>query len=135
MREITSHPAIADGRIECIGITVLAAEAGYSMPMFTPYVTPYCGMTGELRILLVNGKKNGILDEIFRISGNVIFPGYTIPTLRWLVENEPASLEKTSYNLYCKDLVRYKLTGRIALDRSDLAYMRLTFAKANCLKS
>ena len=59
----------------------------------------------------------------------MIFPGYTIPTLRWLVENEPESLEKSSYNLYCKDLVRYKLTGRIALDRSDLAYMPFDIRK------
>ena len=45
------------GELNVLASLVLAAEAGYSTPMFTPYVTPYYGMTAEPRILLVNGKK------------------------------------------------------------------------------
>ena len=129
LREITSDPAIADGRIECIGITGTCCGSWLFDADIRPVRNAILWNDGRAADIIGQWQKNGILDEIFRISGNVIFPGYTIPTLRWLVENEPESLEKSSYNLYCKDLVRYKLTGRIALDRSDLAYMPFDIRK------
>jgi sugar (pentulose or hexulose) kinase len=123
LREVMLHPAIADGKIEGIGITGTCCGSWLFDADVRPVRNAILWNDGRAADIIGQWQVNGVMDEIFRISGNVIFPGYTIPTLRWLVENEPASLEKARYNLYCKDLVRFKLTGRIALDRSDLGYM------------
>ncbi len=67
-------------------------------------------------------QKEGVLDEIFKISGNSIFPGYPVAVFRWLRDNEPEKLRSARYNLFCKDWIRYKLTGEIAVEHSDMGY-------------
>jgi xylulokinase len=44
---------------------------------------------------------------------------YTAPKLLWLKQNKPEVLDKTSKLLYCKDYIRYRLTGEFATDHSD----------------
>ena len=129
LREVTSNPAIDGGRIEGIGITGTCCGSWLFDADVHPIRNAILWNDGRAADIIGQWQNTGVLDEIFRISGNVIFPGYTVPTLRWLIENEPVSLEKASYNLYCKDWVRYKLTGRIALDRSDLGYMPFDIRK------
>lgn len=65
---------------------------------------------------------DGTLSEIFDRSGNVPFPGYTLPVLRWLKENEPGSLQRADHLVFCKDWIRGWLTGRFASDETDASY-------------
>lgn len=83
-------------------------------------------------ILWNDGRAAGIVDgwhadgrmaKIFDISGNVPFPGYTLPVLRWLIENEPANLAAATSLVLCKDFVRGWLTGVWATEESDASYV------------
>lgn len=65
---------------------------------------------------------DGRLAEIFDISGNTPFPGYTLPVLRWLADNEPESLAAATHLLFCKDFIRGWLTGTWATEESDASY-------------
>lgn len=47
------------------------------------------------------------------------FAGSNAVLLRWLAENEPASLWKAVHALHCKDWLNYKMTGRIVTDPTD----------------
>jgi sugar (pentulose or hexulose) kinase len=62
---------------------------------------------------------DGVADQIYRISGNAVFPGAQAPILRWLDENSPNELDRAATAGYCKDFVFQNLTGIRATDASD----------------
>src|SRR5690606_37700634 len=46
--------------------------------------------------------------------------GSTLLVLRWLLEHEPDSLRRARWVLHSKDWIRYRLTGAIATDTSEV---------------
>jgi sugar (pentulose or hexulose) kinase len=78
---------------------------------------------GRAADIIGQWQQDGTMDEVFRISGNIMFPGYTVAVLRWLKENDPDSLDRARWTLFCKDWIRFRLTGDIASEHSDVAYM------------
>lgn len=61
-------------------------------------------------------------DPDFRaISGNIVFPGFTAPKLRWCATHEPEIFAKVAKVLLPKDYLRYWLTGGFVGDMSDAA--------------
>jgi len=67
-------------------------------------------------------RRVGITDQLFDLSGNVPFPGYTLPVLAWLRGEEPQSIRRARATLCCKDWLRFNLTGVVATDESDASY-------------
>lgn len=63
------------------------------------------------------------LNEIFEISGNGLMPGITTMILGWLSRHEPQALERTRAILCAKDYLRYRLTGAVATDPSDVSFV------------
>ncbi len=58
-------------------------------------------------------------DEVLRITGNPVLPGFTAPKILWTQKHEPdlfASIDKV---VLPKDFIRYKLTGEFFSDVSD----------------
>ena len=62
---------------------------------------------------------NGITDRVYDICGGTQFPGSSLVILRWLKENEPERYERADTVFFCKDWLKYKLTGEITTDYSD----------------
>ena len=61
-------------------------------------------------------------DPQFRkITGNIVFPGFTAPKLVWVKENEPAIFAKVKKVLLPKDYLRLWLTGEHVAEMSDAA--------------
>ena len=54
-----------------------------------------------------------------RITGNIVFPGFTAPKLVWLRKNEPEVFNRVAKVLLPKDYLRLWLTGRHASEMSD----------------
>jgi sugar (pentulose or hexulose) kinase len=77
---------------------------------------------GRAADIISEWQSNGIYRRIFAVSGNAPFPGYTLSLLNWLSDNEPDVLERTRWLLFHKDWLRYKLTGQIHADQSDVSY-------------
>lgn len=61
------------------------------------------------------------LPDFRRISGNIVFPGFTAPKVAWVAENEPEVFERVATVLLPKDYVIFWLTGRRVSDMSDSA--------------
>jgi len=76
---------------------------------------------GRAASILARWTADGTLASIFDISGNAIFPGYTVAALAWLQEREPDTLDRATTIFASKDWIRYRLTGEIATDESDLS--------------
>ncbi len=61
-------------------------------------------------------------DPAFRaISGNIVFPGFTAPKLKWVARSEPEAFARVAKVLLPKDYLIQWLTGRVVSDMSDAA--------------
>ena len=61
-------------------------------------------------------------DPIFRrVTGNIVFPGFTAPKLVWLHKNEPDVWDKVAKVLLPKDYIRLWLTAEHVSEMSDAA--------------
>ncbi len=58
-------------------------------------------------------------EAIFKVSGNPFMPGYQLPKILWLMENEPENYQKTDKFLSSNGFIGYKLTGKIKMDDSQ----------------
>ncbi|RWM25856.1 xylulokinase [Mesorhizobium sp.] len=56
-----------------------------------------------------------------RLTGNIVFPGFTAPKLVWVKNNEPAIFAKVAKVLLPKDYLRLWLTGEHISEMSDSA--------------
>lgn len=61
-------------------------------------------------------------DPMFRrLTGNIVFPGFTAPKLLWVARHEPAIRERVARVLLPKDYLRLWLTGEHVAEMSDAA--------------
>ena len=61
-------------------------------------------------------------DPAFRkITGNIVFPGFTAPKLAWVANHEPEIFAKVAKVLLPKDYLRFWLTGEYISEMSDSA--------------
>lgn len=61
-------------------------------------------------------------DPAFRkLSGNIVFPGFTAPKLAWVRAHEPDIFARTALVLLPKDYLRLWLTGEAVAEMSDAA--------------
>ncbi len=61
-------------------------------------------------------------DPMFRrITGNIVFPGFTAPKLIWVQRHEPAIWDRVAKVLLPKDYLRLWLTGEHVAEMSDAA--------------
>ena len=56
-----------------------------------------------------------------KISGNIVFPGFTAPKLAWVKNNEPEIFARVAKVLLPKDFLRLWLTGEHISEMSDSA--------------
>ena len=62
------------------------------------------------------------VNPIFRrLTGNIVFPGFTAPKLLWVKNNEPKIFERVRKVLLPKDYLRLWLTGEYISEMSDSA--------------
>lgn len=78
---------------------------------------------GRAVAYLEEWRKNGVMDEVFKKSCMVMNPGFTVPAARWLYENEPQTIDKADVFFFAKDWIRYKLTGEIYTEETDLSHI------------
>jgi len=61
----------------------------------------------------------GVLDRVERISAQRPYPYAASTLLAWIRQNEPERFAAIGHVLFCKDWLRYRLTGVIATDPTD----------------
>ncbi|MFC6825273.1 FGGY-family carbohydrate kinase [Halopelagius fulvigenes] len=81
-------------------------------------------------ILWSDGRADEIIDEwqsgfvggrIYDICGSAQFPGSSLAILMWLRENESSVVDDADTVFFCKDWLKYKLTGTVTSDPSDMS--------------
>ncbi|XVH33116.1 FGGY-family carbohydrate kinase (plasmid) [Haloferacaceae archaeon DSL9] len=64
-------------------------------------------------------QEDGVSDRVYEICGGTQFPGSSLVILRWLKEHEPETYSRADTVFFCKDWLKYKLTGELTTDLSD----------------
>ncbi len=72
---------------------------------------------------LQHWQRDGTIYALFQRSHNTPAPGFTLPVLRWLRDHQPEVLARASHLLFCKDWVRFCLTGELATEESDASHL------------
>ena len=123
IREIITQHGVPPKAIQAIGVSATVAGVWLLNEDKQPFRNAILWNDGRAASILAAWEADGNIKKIFNISGNAIFPGMTLPTLRWLVENEPETLRTARYLVCGKDWVRFNLTGEIHTDEGDLSQM------------
>lgn len=63
----------------------------------------------------------GLLEEAYRINGNLAFPGTSSAILSWLQSHDPARIKASHKALYCTGWIFHRLTGEFVVDETDAA--------------
>jgi len=71
------------------------------------------------REILKRYSESGLADRIYDVSGWKLITSMQVMHLSWLRENEPETLRKAKHFMACKDYIRFKLTGKPMMDRTD----------------
>ncbi|MFO7322385.1 MAG: FGGY-family carbohydrate kinase [Chloroflexota bacterium] len=122
LREVASSEALRHGEIAGIGLSGMCCSSWLLDDAGRPVRNAILWNDGRAASIIADWQREGVMDEVFRIGGNIMFPGYTVAVLRWLQENEPETLERARWSVFCKDWIRFKLTGKIATEHSDAGY-------------
>lgn len=123
LREIAASEALQHGEIAGIGLSGFCCSSWLLDGAGQPVRNAILWNDGRAAAIIGDWQRDGVIDRVFDIGGNIMFPGYTVPVLRWLQEHEPEAVERARYTVYCKDWIRFKLTGKIATEHSDVGYM------------
>ncbi len=90
----------------------------------------WCDGRSSKTVERLKTEKN-ISEEINKITGSYPFSGATSIVLKWLKKNQPEKLKKAKYCLFCKDWIRYKLTGNYFMEYSDASTSLLNIKNEN----
>ncbi len=131
LKEVAASQALEGGEIVGIGISGTCCSSWLLDAQGNPVRNAILWNDGRAADIIGEWQRTGVMDELFRISGNVVFPGYTVAVLRWLQEHEPEALERARWTIFCKDWIRYCLTGEVASEHSDVAYMPYDIHKSD----
>ncbi|MEG3626788.1 FGGY-family carbohydrate kinase [Streptomyces poriticola] len=74
---------------------------------------------GRAAPVVESWRASGVLEEAFRLTGSLTFPGLPNAVLAWLAEHDPDRLARSSASLYCGGWLFLRLTGLTAVDESD----------------
>ena len=121
IRDTLSSEEVDARSVRAIGISATACGA-WLVSDGRPVRPAIMWNDGRAAAIVSRWHEDGTMREIFDRSGNIPFPGYTLPVLNWLAENEPESLEESDMLLFSKDWIRAWLTGVFGGDETDASY-------------
>lgn len=119
MREAVAKPGVVPAAIRGLGVSGTTGSSWLLDEGGNPVRNAILWNDGRAAGIVHEWHEFGLMDELFAVSGNVVFPGCTVAVLRWLKENEPETLKRARHSVFCKDWIRYRLTGEIASEHTD----------------
>jgi erythritol kinase len=111
--------ATVDGPIAAVGVTAQGDGLWLVDAEGRPVRPAISWLDARATPVLDTWSAEGLLDLVYRRTGNHLFPGSAGPLLSWLDKHAPATLDRAATAAYCKDVILQRLTGVRATDPSD----------------
>lgn len=125
LRELMARPGVTPERVAAVGVSGNMIGAWLIDASGRPVRNAILWNDGRTVRLLdqLRAEQQGFDTRIFNISGSVIEHGATLPVLRWLADHEPEAVQRAAWLLHSKDWIRFKLTGEIVTEASEVPGM------------
>lgn len=125
IREVIDRSGISSTEIAAVGCTghgnglyLIDADG---LPVRNAINSDDC----RARAIVVEWKEQGVHEVVLAKTMQSIWPAQPNALLRWLRENEPESFRRARWMLMAKDYIRFKLTGTICGEISDMSALSL----------
>lgn len=120
IRELINKSRIDPHQIQSVGLTGQGEGCWLIDKHGNPVSNAILWCDGRAQELVDDLKKDKFLcNEIKKITGSHIFPGATTIIFKWLKQNNYELIKNAKHILYCKDWLRYKLTGKVYSEFTD----------------
>lgn len=129
IKALVEKAAGFSGTIKAIGITGQGCGAWLIDKDGEPVRKAILWSDSRAADLVNEWDQEGVGEQVYKLTGNVVFSGGQGAILKWLSLHEPQVLDKAEYALYCKDWIKYKLTGVISTDPSEAVISYLDIEK------
>lgn len=106
--------------IAALGVTGQGTGCWLLDTHFQPLGRAIIWIDGRAAEMIDEWKDDGRHNQAFNMSSNCLFTGSPVAILAWLKKYRPEVLEKARYFMFAKDWIKFKLTGVIVTDSSDL---------------
>jgi xylulokinase/L-xylulokinase len=107
----------SQGQIRAIGVTAQGDGLWMLDENLQPVQDAVLWIDGRAGSLIERWDRAGILGK----SGRVLFSGSPLALSAWFYENRPEVMARAKHILFCKDWIKYCLTGELATDETDLS--------------
>jgi len=120
-RRVLSTSGAAPESIAAVGLT------GYGNGLFLidrdgrPVRNAILSPDQRAQAILARWRAEGAESRSVQLTYNSEFPGKPLPLIAWLDAHEPESLKRADHALFCKDYLRFRLTGEIGLEISNMS--------------
>ena len=120
-RRVLSSSGVAASSIAAVGLT------GYGNGLFLidrdgrPVRNAILSPDQRAAAIVARWRAEGAEGRSVKLTYNAQFPGKPLPLIAWLDANEPEVLQRADHALFCKDYLRFRLTGAIGLEISDMS--------------
>ncbi|WP_375688276.1 FGGY-family carbohydrate kinase [Pseudooceanicola sp. LIPI14-2-Ac024] len=123
LRDVVAKAGVAPGEITGLGLT--AAMVGlWLLDRDGAPVRPGINWEDSRSQPMLDrmiAERPGLMSEIFASSGSVMQQGCTLPLLATLAAQDPETVARAAAAVSYKDFLRARLTGRVAIDRTEAA--------------
>jgi sugar (pentulose or hexulose) kinase len=119
MREAIAAAGIDPAKIAVVGPTGQGDGAWMIDAACQPVGPAPLWNDGRAGEIINRWEEVGILSELFKQGGTVLWPGAQAAILAWLRQNDPDAFDRIDTVFCCKDWIKFKLTGQICTDETD----------------
>ena len=80
-------------------------------------------LSADLRAqeIVARWRESGLEDATIPLTHQRQWPGKPAPLIAWLETHEPEALERAERAMFCKDYLRFRLTGALGVEISELS--------------
>ncbi len=119
IRECLAASGVRPAQVAAVGIAGHSDGAYLVDDSGAPVRPAITAMDTRAHQILAEWQGSGTGRRALELTGTVPFAGSPAALLAWLARHEPSTLERARWHLFCKDWLRYRLTGEIATDPTE----------------
>lgn len=124
IREVLDKSRLAKGAIHGIAVGGQGGGSWFIGKNGKPFRPAVLWLDGRSRDFIEAWQQDGTYENLFQASGWQVYTGLGPCTiLPWFEAHERETLEQSQTVAYCKDWLKYCLTGEISTDETDLLGM------------
>lgn len=132
IREVLAKSGINPGEIAGIGNTGHGNGAYLLDKQGQPLRNGFQSMDSRAADILTEWNQSNLHERVFPFTIQSFWPAQPNALLVWLKKNEPQNYERLGAILMVKDYIKYRLTGEITTDYTDMSATSLMDVRNKC---